>query len=124
MALPYGSDPSTCPVRTLGLWLAAARIASGPLFRAVDQFGFVSEIGLHADSVGFIVKRAAGSAGLNAMEYAGHSLRAGLATQAAINGANELSIMKQTGHRSLATVRKYIRDGTLFRDNAATKLGL
>jgi hypothetical protein len=32
--------------------------------------------------------------------------------------------MKQTGHRSLATVRKYIREGSLFRDNAATKLGL
>jgi hypothetical protein len=47
-----------------------------------------------------------------------------LATQAAMNGASELAIMKQTGHRSLATVRKYIREGSLFRDNAATKLGL
>ena len=55
-----------------------------------------------------------------AAEYAGHSLRAGLA----MNGASELAIMKQTGHRSLATVRKYIREGSLFRDNAATKLGL
>jgi hypothetical protein len=45
-------------------------------------------------------------------------------TQAAMNGAGELAIMKQTGHRSLATVRRYIRDGMLFRDNAATKLGL
>jgi hypothetical protein len=27
--------------------------------------------------------------------------------------------MKQTGHRSLATVGRYIRDGALFRDNAA-----
>jgi len=70
------------------------------------------------------VKRAAGRGGLEAMEYAGHSLRAGLATQAAMNGASELAIMKQTGHRSLSTVRKYIREGTLFRDNAATKLGL
>jgi hypothetical protein len=41
-----------------------------------------------------------------------------------MNGANELAIMKQTGHRSLTTVRKYIREGSLFRDNAATKLGL
>ena len=70
------------------------------------------------------VKRAAGRAGLKTAEYAGHSLRAGLATQAAMNGASELAIMKQTGHRSLATVRKYIREGSLFRDNAATKLGL
>ena len=84
----------------------------------------VSEQALHADSVGYLVKRAAGRAGLMAAEYAGHSLRAGLATQAAMKGASELAIMKQTGHRSLATVRKYIREGSLFRDNAATKLGL
>jgi site-specific recombinase XerD len=124
VALPYGSDPQTCPVRVLRAWLEAARITAGPLFRGVDQFGFVSETKLHPDSVGFIVKRAVGNAGLDAMEYAGHSLRAGLATQAAMNGASELAIMKQTGHRSLATVRKYIREGSLFRDNAATRLGL
>ena len=41
-----------------------------------------------------------------------------------LNGANEISIMQQTGHRSLATVRKYIREGSLFRDNPAAKLGL
>ena len=70
------------------------------------------------------MKRAAGRAGFETGEYAGHSLRAGLATQAAMNGASELAIMKQTGHRSLNTVRKYIREGSLFRDNAATKLGL
>jgi integrase len=74
--------------------------------------------------VGLIVKRAAARIGLNAAHYAGHSLRAGLATQAYLNGANELAIMQQTGHRSLATVRKYIRDGSLFRDNPAAKLGL
>ena len=32
--------------------------------------------------------------------------------------------MNQTGHRSLTTVRRYIRDGNLFRDNAADGLGL
>jgi hypothetical protein len=32
--------------------------------------------------------------------------------------------MKQTGHRSLTTVRRYIRDGNLFRENAADKIGL
>lgn len=41
---------------------------------------------LHKDSVGLIVKRAAARIGLDAAEYAGHSLRAGLATQAYLNG--------------------------------------
>jgi site-specific recombinase XerD len=124
VALPYGSDPRTCPVRTVRAWLDQAGIISGPVFRAIDRFGLVSGQALHADSVAYLVKRGAGRAGLETVEYAGHSLRAGLATQAAMNGASELAIMKQTGHRSLATVRKYIREGSLFRDNAATKLGL
>ena len=124
VALPFGSDPQTCPVRALRAWLIQAGIEAGPVFRAIDRRGLVSNAGLHADSVGYLVKQAAGRAGLETQLYAGHSLRAGLATQAAMNGASELAIMKQTGHRSLTTVRKYIREGSLFRDNAATKLGL
>jgi len=124
VALPYGSDPETCPVRALRAWLEHAGTMAGPVFRAIDRCGLVSDKRLHADSIGYLVKRAAGLAGLETAEYAGHSLRSGLATQAAMNGASELAIMKQTGHRSLATVRKYIREGSLFRDNAATKLGL
>jgi len=38
----------------------------------------------------------------------GHSLRAGLATCAAANGATETVIMAQTGHKSTAMVRPYI----------------
>jgi hypothetical protein len=46
------------------------------------------------------------------------------ATQAFLNGAAEVSIMPQTRHKSLNTLRKYIRDRSLFRDNPAAKLGL
>jgi integrase len=53
------------------------------------------------------------------------SLRAGLATSAAAGGVSERAIMNQTGHRSLTMVRRYIRDGELFRDdNAARGAGL
>ena len=31
---------------------------------------------------------------------------------------------ESTGHKSLTMVRRYIREGSLFRENAATKLGL
>jgi len=123
VALPYGSDPQTCPVRAVRAWMEAGQITAGPLFRGINRHGTLSAA-MHPSSVAYIVKRCAGRAGLAVMEYAGHSLRSGLATQAAMNGASELSIMKQTGHRSLMTVRKYIREGSLFRDNAATKLGL
>jgi len=32
--------------------------------------------------------------------------------------------MNQTGHRSLVVARGYIRQGTLFVDNAAAQVGL
>jgi hypothetical protein len=41
-----------------------------------------------------VVKKLALRAGLDATAYAGHSLRAGHATSAAIAGASEWSIMK------------------------------
>ena len=123
-ALPYGSTPETCPVRACRDWMAAARLKSGPLFRRIDRHGHINERALHKDSIGAIVKRAAHAAGLDPKIYAGHSLRAGFCTQAYMNGAREFDIMRQTGHRSPDTLRKYIRGRGLFRDNAAAKLGL
>ena len=71
-----------------------------------------------------VVKRCATAAGLDAAKYSGHSLRAGLATSAAMAGVSERSIMAQTGHKSTAMVRRYIRDGSLFRENASARVGL
>jgi hypothetical protein len=46
------------------------------------------------------------------------------ATSAAIAGVEERAIMAQTRHRSVAVARRYIRDGSLFRGNAAAAVGL
>ncbi len=70
------------------------------------------------------MQKYAARAGLDPARYAGHSLRAGFATAAAAAGASERSIMAQTGHKSLPMLRRYIREGSLFRDNAAAHLGL
>jgi integrase len=119
IGIPRGSNPDTCPVRSLREWLSAAAIETGALFREVSRHGQVGKSSLHKDSIGLIVKRAAERAGYDPSTLAGHSLRAGLATQAAMNGATELAIMKQTGHRSLAMLRRYIRDGEMWSKNAA-----
>jgi hypothetical protein len=47
-----------------------------------------------------------------------------MVTQAAINGAEERDIAKISGHRSIAVLRRYIRDANLFRNNASARLGL
>jgi hypothetical protein len=68
------------------------------------------------------VKRAARHAGLDPCSFAGQSLRAGLATTAAKAGKSERAIMRRTGDRSVARVRRYIREAELFQDNAAAGL--
>jgi integrase len=124
IGIPFGSNPQTCPIRLLEAWIEQAGITAGPLFRSVSRHGQVQAARLSGIDVARIVKKRAVRAGLDAAKYAGHSLRAGHATSAAISGASERSIMNQTGHRSVQMVRRYIREGSLFRENSAGKLGL
>jgi site-specific recombinase XerD len=124
IGIPYASHLETCPVRSFQDWLEKSGITEGPLFRPIDRFGKMASIRLSAGAVADIVKKYVAAVGLDAREFAGHSLRSGLATSAAAAGASERSIMNQTGHRSTAMVRRYIKNGSLFIDNAATVLGL
>jgi integrase len=124
VGVPFGSNPETCPVRTLQAWLELAGVTDGPLFRSINRHGRAYPTRLSGIDVARIVKKLATRASLDAAKYAGHSLRAGHATSAAIAGASERSIMRQTGHRSVQMVRRYIREGNLFRENSAGKLGL
>ena len=124
IGIPYGSNPETCPVRTVQAWIEQAGITAGPLFRSINRHGQVQPGRLSGVDVARVVKKLCKPAGLDPAKYAGHSLRAGHATSAAIAGASERSIMNQTGHRSVQMVRRYIRDGSLFRENSAGKLGL
>jgi len=124
IGIPYGSNPDTCPVRVLQAWLEQAALSSGPVFRPINRHGRMLGGRLSPADVARIVKKLVERVGLDPARYAGHSLRAGHATSAAIAGASERSIMNQTGHRSVQMVRRYIRDGSLFRENSAGKLGL
>src|SRR6266849_3701087 len=109
IGVPYGSNPETCPVRTLQAWLEETGVTSGSVFRALNRHGQIQPGRLSPIDVARIVKKLADRAGLDAAKYAGHSLRAGHATAAARSGASERSIMNQTGHRSVQMVRRYIR---------------
>ncbi len=64
------------------------------------------------------------SDGSHVRPSSGHSLRALFATSAAQAGVEEGVIMRQTRHRSSATVRRYIRGGNLFDRNLAREVGL
>lgn len=124
VGIPYGGNPATCPVRAVRAWLDAAGITDGPVFRSVSRHGRVSAERLSDRAVALVVQRHAAAHGLDADRFGGHSLRSGLATTAAKAGKSERAIMAQTGHRSVTMVRRYIRDASLFSDNAAAGIGL
>jgi len=110
-----------CPVLALETWLAHG-LRAGPIFRAVDRLQRIRPGRLSDKDVARVVKRTAEAAGLDPRRYAGHSLRAGLATSAARAGAHERDIQRQTGHRSTETLRGYIQDGERFRRGPLVKL--
>lgn len=125
-----GSADSTCPVVALETWLNLARIAHGPLFRRVTGEG--KKVGterLNDQEIARLVKRTALAAGVRSdlteaertRLFAGHSLRAGLASSADVE---ERYVQKQLGHASAEMTRKYQRRRDRFRVNLTKASGL
>lgn len=120
VAVPFGAI--VCPVKALRAWLEAAGIESGPIFRPVLKGGHVSPHRLSGASVANIVKAHAQRLGLDPTRFAGHSLRAGFVTSADAHGASIFKIMDVTRHKSVDTLRGYVRTAELFNDHAGTGL--
>lgn len=117
VAIPHARG-GACPVSALRGWLAAAGIRDGPVFRAVDRHGRVSDRRLSPEAVALVIKQRAKAAGLDPDAYSGHSLRAGLATSAAAAGVPIWNIRRQTGHTSDAMLKRYVRAGEAFANDA------
>jgi site-specific recombinase XerD len=122
IGIPFGRKPETCPAAALKAWLTAAGITSGPIFRPIAKGGRILDQQLTDRSAAQVVKDAVEAVGLDPKLYAGHSLRAGLATSAALAGQDLTSIMKQTRHESMEIARIYVRNADLFRNNVVSKL--
>jgi integrase len=109
--IPYARG-GRCPVKMLESWLVLAGIESGPLFRPINRHDqIVGKKALTSQSVALIVKAAVRMmAGDEAAKMvAGHSLRAGYCTEAAMVGLQPYQIREQTGHTSDVTLARYIR---------------
>ena len=105
-------------------WLAAAEISAGPVFRAVARGGKVSETALVDASAARIVKLYARRVGLDAAAYSGHSLRSGFLTSAAESGASVFKMTEVSRHRSLDTLRGYVRRVDLFKEHAGIDIAV
>ena len=117
IGVPFGRT-AACPVKAVQEWLSHSKIETGAIFRPVNKAGAVGDR-LTAQSVALIVKSYAKAVGLPSANYAGHSLRSGLVTSAAMAGVADRKIQQQTGHRSLEMLHRYVRDANAFVDNAA-----
>ena len=69
-----------------------------------------------------LVKKYAELFGLDPTLYGAHSLRHGFATYAALHGIEERLIMKQTRHKSVEMVRRYINEADVFTNNPLSKM--
>jgi integrase len=121
--IPYGNEEKTCPVRAWKAWLACSGIVGGQAFRSVSRHSRIGDA-LSDRAIADMVKKRVAAVGIEPEEFSGHSLRSGFITAAAKAGATERSIMKQSGHKHVPTMRGYIHEGGLFTENAAAKVGL
>jgi integrase len=116
IAIPRGTRLR--PVETLQAWLAAAAISDGPVFRPVGKGGRVGPAALGDDGFVRALKRRAAACGLDPAAFAGHSLRSGFLTSAAEAGADPLKMAEVSRHKSMDTVRRYVRRSNLFKAHA------
>jgi len=104
-----------------------ALISAGPVFRKVNKAGRVEARRLSEDALRQILLRRAAQAGVKgflAEPVSPHGLRTGFVTTAYRNGVPDEEIMDHTRHRSLTTMRSYVRRAKLSQTSPAGKFGL
>lgn len=120
------SSGDLCPVEAVTTWIrrrSEKDLPPGePLFcklgiPAAGKWWHPPAGRLSARSVSAIVKRYAKYAGMRPDLYSAHSLRRGLATEAGARGVPERVIARHTRHRSIAVLRSYIEEGTIWAEN-------
>jgi hypothetical protein len=141
VAVPFGSDPVTCPVRITLAWislLASKGITDGPLLRPIDRHGRIAgepgiavagrrqpDSRLTGHSINAIIQRVGRSAGVDIARLTAHSMRAGGASGAHLGGADLLTIGRHGGwHDGSASLLGYIRDVDRWDKNPMFKAGL
>ncbi|MBU3032048.1 tyrosine-type recombinase/integrase [Paracoccus marinaquae] len=123
------TGPETAPrlplkgraARAVMRWIAAARIAEGPLFRPVSQADRPLPRRLSPDGLAILLRHRLELAGYPPGFASAHGLRAGFLTQAALDGAPLQAAMQLSLHRSASQAQSYYRDVDIAK-NPATDL--
>ena len=127
VGLPRTRGEDTCPVAALEAWLRRTRICRGPVFRRITAAGTI-EGRLTGDGVYKILRVRAAAAQLTVSETerlsSPHGLRAGMITEATLNGALDEQIMPHSRHKDASSMRRYRRRARIVVDNPARLLDL
>jgi len=120
-----GDNRVTDPIRALDDWLKIRPAGPGALFTRVVYPGSLTTVRIGPRAVSRLVQQRANAAGFSGIPVTGHSLRAGHATTAAVNGAPIDRIAAQTRHRDLGTLlNHYIRPAEALAHTTSRELGL
>ena len=122
--IPYGRHADTCPVTALRVWLQAAGVHSGPVFRRFYRGGKVGETAITDQYVSLFLKRHAARVGLADPALSAHSLRSGFITQAVRMGKPERRVKEHSGHKSWETFNEYVKRAGTFQSNPVKDVGL
>jgi integrase len=121
VGIPALTKEWLCPVRAMRAWLELAGITEGAVFRSFAlphgraRTGELEERRIDGRDVARLVQAVTRRSHV-AGDFGAHSLRAGFVTSAAQKKVPEVDIQRVTGHRSVATLRGYVRRATLFED--------
>lgn len=117
-------DSPYCAVKAVKDWLEASQIKSGAVFRRIrrgQKLNLNDTKALSAVTYNNRIKHYCTIIGLDASQYAGHSLRSGFVTSAAIQGKDVLQIADIT-KQDIRTVQHYMRKAKMFEHHAAENL--
>lgn len=104
-------------------WQIAAGIITGPAFRRIDRHGRILGA-MSPKAVGEAITRAGQAAGLDT-RFTGHSVRAGLATEARRARHDAKTIVEQGGWLAhSAVLHGYMQVVDRWTDNAVKGIGL
>lgn len=121
-AIPYGNE-TLCPIKALEFWLKETGIQEGPIFRRIFKNNLLSDEALTPLSINHIIQRTAKLAKITqANDLSPHSLRRGLATNAARANASIKTIMRAGRWKQVNTVMEYIEASERFEDSAAASV--
>ncbi len=110
------------------------RALTGPVFVRIDRHGTIGRAAngkgdadgrLTPQAVGHIIKRCAKAAGLDPVDWSGHSLRRGFVTEARRAGADQLRISRTGGWADGSRqVHAYVEDVDRWEDHPLRGVGL